>query len=466
MAGSKRRGGPSTPGLFDAPAEPRLYSVGELTAEIKSRVDTLGRVRVEGELSELKRPASGHLYFSLKDEGARLSCAIWRSSVSRALRFRPEEGAQVVAHGRLDVYPPRGTYSLIVERLEPLGIGSLLARLEKLKAELAKLGWFDRRRPLPAMPRPIGIVTSRDGAALRDFLRTRSLRWAGYPVRLCHTSVQGPDAAPDIADAIRRIDASGVDVIVVCRGGGSLEDLWAFNERPVAEAIWNASVPVVSGVGHESDTTLADLVADHRAHTPTDAAQTVIPDRAGLAAEFARWGNFLIEAMDRLVADRDERLAELVSRPVLRDAGWILDERAGALRSLRSRLGLAARAREQGAEVRLQRLFTRLERRSPRERIDGWDRRVAAAHERLLSLGDRTVSRAGERLGLVARALESISPLAVLGRGYSLTRRADSTTPLTRADETGVGEELETRLAHGAFRSTVTAVVPPAEDEG
>ena len=468
MAGSKRKGDSPAPapGLFDAPSEPRLHTVGELTAAIKARIDGLGAVRVEGELSGIKRAASGHVYFDLKDDRARISCAVWRSNVARALSFRPEEGAQVIAHGRLDVYPPRGTYSLLVERLEPLGIGALLAQLEKLKAELAGLGWFDRSRPLPAWPRPIGVVTSRDGAALRDFLRTRSLRWPGYPLRLCHTPVQGPGAAAEIADAIRRLDASGVDVIVVCRGGGSLEDLWAFNERAVAEAIHGATVPVVSGVGHETDTTLADLVADHRAHTPTDAAQTVIPDRGRLTGELGRWGNFLIEAMDRLVTARAQGLAALSSRRVLRDAGWILDERRKAVRDLGGRLGLAALARARAAEVRLQRLHRELDQRSPRARISGWDLRLATAGGRLRANGERTLARARERLGRAARSLEAISPLAVLGRGYSVTSRAATKAPLLHATDVAVGDEIETRLHRGTLRATVLSREIDAEGEG
>lgn len=460
MAQSTRKNGegPSTPGLFDAPREPRLWSVSQLTGEIKARVGALGRVRVEGELSGLKRPASGHLYFELKDRNARLSCAIWRSQTKRALAFRPEEGAQVLAHGRLDVYAPRGTYTLVVDRLEPLGIGALLAQLEKLKEELAKLGWFERSRPLPPRPAMIGVVTSRDGAALRDFLRTRSLRWPGYPVRLCHSPVQGPGAADEIADAIDRLDASGVDVLVVCRGGGSLEDLWAFNERPVAEAIRRASVPVVSGVGHESDTTLADLVADHRAHTPTDAAQLVIPDRALLDDELARWGNFLIDAIDRQVTRRADRLEELASRPVLRDAEWILGERFGALDALHARLAGGVRDSGRRGEVALERLFTRLERQSPQARLGRHESRVRAAGERLRAAGARTLESADRQVSFAARGLEAVSPLAVLGRGYSLTHRRGETKPLVRANEVAIDDELETRLGRGAVRSRVIAV--------
>ncbi|MEW6071759.1 MAG: exodeoxyribonuclease VII large subunit [Planctomycetota bacterium] len=467
MAGAKRRG-EDPRGAFlplEDPSPPPLLSVSALTARIKEEVDGLGAVRVEGELSGLKRAASGHVYFDLKDEGARLSCAVWRTNVERAIPFALEEGARVIAHGRLDVYPPRGTYSLIVGRLEPLGIGVLLAQLERLKAELAAKGWFDRRRPLPRWPRPIGLVTSRDGAALRDFLRTRTLRWSGYPVRLCHTSVQGAGAAAEIAAAIARLDASGVDVIVVVRGGGSLEDLWAFNELPVAEAIWRASVPVVTGIGHETDTTLADLVADHRAHTPTDAAQTVIPDRAALLSALARAGSYLMAAADAALAAREERLARAAARPVLRGAGWLLDERGRELAHLSGRLAQAAQAGGREAALRIAALSSRLQRRAPREALAGWERRLVGAGERLLARGVRAADRSGERLRLAAGRLEAISPLAVLARGYSVTQRAATGEALTSAAGVAVGEEILTRLHRGSVRSAVRAVEPAGEEE-
>ena len=447
-----------------APAGPEVLKVGELTELLKGRLESLGRLRVEGELSSLRRPASGHVYFDLKDEGARLACAIWRSRTSRALPFEPEEGMQVVAHGKLDVYAPRGSYSLIVERLEPLGIGALLAQLERTKAELAARGWFERRRPLPGFPEPVGVVTSRDGAAFQDFLRTRSLRWPGYPVRLVHTAVQGPGAAADIAAAIRRLEASGVSVIVVCRGGGSLEDLWSFNELAVAEAIWSSSVPVVCGVGHETDTTLADLVADHRAHTPTDAAQTVLPDRGALCAELARQGNYLIEAADALVERRAERLAALAGRPALRDPAWILGQRQERLGHLARRLEGEVRGRLERGRASLSELLTRLERRSPRASLEAWTRRFERASTRLAPLGPRLVERAEERLAADARALESVSPLRVLGRGYSLARKAGETAPLVDAAELAPGDRIETRLARGSVLSEVVSTEPEEQD--
>src|SRR5262245_4603687 len=221
----------------------RVLSVSELSRAVQGALQGLGRVRVEGEVSRVTRAASGHLYFDLKDLDAKLACTVWRSALPTALRFELEEGQRVVAHGKLDVWPPRGSYSLIVQRLEPRGLGALRLELERLKETLRARGWFDRHRPLPALPRRVVVVTSRDGAALADFLRTRAQRWPDFPLRLVHTLVQGKGAAREIAAAIARADADADperDVIAVIRGGGSLEDLWAFNELPVAEAVWNA----------------------------------------------------------------------------------------------------------------------------------------------------------------------------------------------------------------------------------
>ena len=281
-----RRRSPRSGAAAGGPAAP--LSVSEVTARVSGQLSGLGSLRIEGELSGIKRAASGHVYFDLKDAGARISCVVWRSQVARAVSFRPKEGDSVIASGKLDVYAPRGSYSLVVTKLEPVGVGALLAKLEALKAELRDRGWFERSRPLPRHPRCVGVVTSRDGAALRDFLRTRSLRWPGHPVRLAHAPVQGPGCSENLATALRRLATTGVDVIVLMRGGGSLEDLWGFNEEPLLRAIHECPVPVVSAVGHETDVTLCDHVADHRAHTPTDAGQLVLPDREALLDELER----------------------------------------------------------------------------------------------------------------------------------------------------------------------------------
>ncbi len=427
--------GPATP-AEPGVRSPRVFTVVQLTREIRGRMEQLGRISVEGEISRVTRAASGHVYFDLRDVDAKLACTIWRSSVKAAARFELEEGMQVVAHGRLDVYAPRGTYSLNVQRLEQSGIGALLVKFEQQKLELKERGWFDRARPLPSCPKVIGVVTSRDGAAFRDFLRTRSLRWPLYPVRLAHTPVQGPGAALEIAEAVRRLDHSGVDVIVLCRGGGSLEDLWAFNELPVATAIWDASVPVVSGVGHEVDTTLADLVADRRAHTPTDAAQTVIPDRGALTGELERLAAWLAQAMDGALCRRAERLARAASARVLREARWITAERERDLREL----------------------TRRLQARSPGRQLESRAARLQRAVTVLPGLLERRLEDRGRKLELASAQLEAFSPLKILGRGYSITTRSGASSPIRAATTLQPGDELSTRLHEGTVISKVIGV--------
>ena len=454
---------PAEPAPRAEPALPQLFTVGALTGAIQGRLSELGRVRVEGEVSQKKRAAAGHVYFDLKDPGAKLACKIWQSVVSRALKFDLAEGAKVIAWGKLDVYAPQGGYSLIVDKVELQGLGAMLAELEKLKAELRARGWFERKRPLPRFPRTIGVVTSRDTAALRDFLKTRSTRWPGYPLRLVHTPVQGPTAAASIAAALRALDASGVDVIALVRGGGSLEDLWCFNELAVAEAIFACRAPVVTGVGHETDTTLADLVADRRAHTPTDAAQTVIPDRGELVAKIERLGGYLTEAFERAFEERAERLATLAARPVLRGAGWILDERARALAAAHARLDHALVAKLERRSGALSALSARIARRTPAAELARRAQRLAAAQPRLAAALQRGLAAREARLATEARSLEAVSPLKVLARGYSITRRVDDGRALVDARTLTPGTELETRLAHGSFRARVESVESPEE---
>ncbi|MBI5364381.1 MAG: exodeoxyribonuclease VII large subunit [Planctomycetes bacterium] len=437
---------------------PKLYSVAELTRRVQGALEKLGRVSVEGELSRVVRAASGHVYFDLKDLDAKIACTIWKSALSAAARFPLEEGMQVVAHGKLDVYAPRGTYSLIVQRLEQKGLGALLAELERLKEELRAKGWFDRERPLPFLPRRIGVVTSRDGAALQDFLRTRALRWPDFPCVLAHTSVQGRGAAREVAEAIRRVDALGVDVICVVRGGGSLEDLWAFNERVVAEAVWNARAPVVSGVGHQTDVTLIDFVADHRAHTPTDAAQSVIPDRAALVEQLEASAGNLEQVVEAELARRAELLGRLGRSRALCEPGLALELRLVRLEHHARTLGLAAGRELDRARTRLERASAVLARANPRMALEQRATRLQALRPRLARTLERVFERRERALAVLERGLATTSPFRVLARGYSITRRAGSTAPLADARGLSTGEELETLFASGSVRSRVERV--------
>ena len=378
--------------LFDRAedqADGRVWSVSELTALVKATLEgDFADLAVCGEVSNLARPRSGHVYFSLKDDGAQLRAVLWKAD-ARRLVFDLTDGLAVRAWGDLTVYAPRGEYQLIVRKVEPEGIGPLeLAfrqTVERLKAE----GLFDpgRKRPLPRFPRRIVIVTSPTGAAVRDLLQVIGRRWAAVDLLIAPTRVQGPGAAQEVAAAIATANrVEGADLIIVARGGGSLEDLWAFNEEVVARAIFASRLPVVSAIGHEVDVTVADLVADRRALTPSEAGELCVPDAREVRA---------------------------------------------ALDATRDRLALAAGSRLALARADLDALRDRLDRAPGRD-----------------------LDRRRERLGRLAAALEALSPLAVLARGYSLTTHADG-SPLRAAADARPGDLLRTRLADGAFTSRV-----------
>jgi len=438
-----------------APVETGILTVTEVTERIHTKLSGFGRLAIEGEVSRVSYPNSGHVYFSLKDDGGALSCAIWKGRRRAALAFELAEGMRVVCHGKLDVFKPRGTYSLMVEKVEQRGIGELLAKLEKLKTELKARGWFDRRRPVPALPRCIGVVTSRDTAAFQDFLRTRSLRWPLYPVRFVHTAVQGAGAEQGIARGIRRLAQDPeVDVICVIRGGGSLEDLWCFNELACAEAIWESPVPVVTGVGHETDITLVDLVADHRAHTPTDAAR-VIPERQSYEERLERAAGYLTGAVDRVMEDRKQRLDRAARSRCLSGPGWLLEDRRAAIARAGRRLRLAGEGGLKSANARLDQLGASLSTAHPGVRIAGLEARLAALAPRLAGAGRAPLEDRARRLELAGRSLAATSPFAVLARGYSITRRAGDRTPLKGTADLTPGTELETLLDGGRVLSRV-----------
>lgn len=439
------------------PAAPVALSVAQVCAKASSVLRDMGTVVVEGELSRITdQQASGHMYFDLKDAAARVACSLFRQSRAAALRgLQLREGAQVRITGRLEIYGPQGKFSLIVSRIEAAGAGALMQEYERLKQELAAKGWFERKRALPPAPYTVGVVTSRSGAALQDFLRTRAQRWPGHPLVVAHAAVQGKGASDEIARGIRALEAHGVDVIVVCRGGGSIEDLWAFNELPVLEAIWNCRLPVVSGVGHEIDTTLCDLVADVRAHTPTDAAEKVFPDRAAWVEHLDGLDADLGRAMDARMEAAHQRLEQLASRPCLKSPQWLLDERRNRLVRAGAALDERMRSLLLRVETRVEGLARRVEQRSPSLELERRASRLDLAAARLPAALRQRLERLSSRLDSSARALEAVSPVAVLARGYSITFVEGSTTPLTDANAATHGDTLVTRLSHGELRSRV-----------
>jgi len=414
----------SLPAAPEAPVPRRaldgspIYTVSELTRQIREALEQrVGSVWVTGEVSNLRVPASGHCYFTLKDAQAQINVVMWRTVVA-LLRFELRDGLSVVVQGELTVYEPRGQYQIVARRAEPLGVGALQLAFLQLKERLAREGLFEerRKRPLPFLPRRIAIVTSPTGAAIRDMLKVVYRRLPQARVVVCPVRVQGEGAGQEIAQMIRV--AGGlpeVDVIIVGRGGGSLEDLWPFNEEVVARAIAASGVPVISAVGHETDFTIADFAADVRALTPTDAGVRVVPDAEELA--------------DRL---------------------W----------TLAGRLGQALLGRIRAARQRLEAAARRYVMKRPLERVRRHEQRLDDLCQQLFRDMTHTLALQRQRLGSAAGRLESLSPLAVLRRGYSITFREPEGTVLRDAAEVRPGDLVRTRLAKGEFRAR--AVEPPA----
>ena len=411
-----------------------MLTVSELTARLRGVVEeTFPALWVEGEVSNFRLYGAGHAYFTLKDEGAQLRAVLFRNRMRR-LRFEPGDGQHLLAFGALEVYAQRGEYQLVVERLEPRGLGALQLAFEQLKQRLAAEGLFDprRKRALPRFPRRIGIATSPGGAAVRDMLRVIGRRFAGLSIVVAPCRVQGEGAGAEIARAIADLNGLGdVDVIIVGRGGGSLEDLWAFNEEVVARAIAGSKAPVVSAVGHEADVTIADFVADVRAATPSNAAELVVREKQAVA-----------DALDAL----RRRLERGVARP-LAELARRVDGAQGRL----ARAGAGAHAR---ARHRVELLTSRLHAASPFARLASHRHRLERARARLDGLLARRLEGGRHRLGAAVGRLDSLSPLAVLGRGYSLTRTPDGTI-VRRAGQVEPGDAVNVLLHEGTLRCRV-----------
>ena len=403
------------PSLF-SDLTPRVFSVSGVTAYIKSRLEsdlTLRDLWLEGEISNWRKAPSGHLYFTLKDPDASIRCVMWRSTVPRLSYLPAGDGEAVLAHGHVSVYEQSGQYQFYVDELEPVGLGALHAQFEQLKARLAQEGLFDeaRKRPPPTFPRRIGVVTSPVGAALRDVLNVLRRRYPLAEVILSPTQVQGEDAPPQIVSALGALShLEGVDVIILARGGGSLEDLWAFNDERVARAVVASPIPVVCGVGHETDFTIADFVADLRAPTPSAAAELVTPDQDELARHL------------RLV------VAQLVS-----GAGEAIAERRRLL----------------AGEVRaLQRLSPQTWIDQRRQRVDDLSHVAQTDIAHQLSLGR-------ERLSGLSSRLSALNPEATLARGYAIIRHEGDTRVVSRVGQVSPGDRLSVRVSDGEFKSVV-----------
>ena len=445
---------------------PPILTVSALTALIKEELEgSFAAVWVEGELSGVKYHTSGHCYFNLKDARAQINCTLWRSQVAR-LRFRLESGMQVLIFGSLNVYPPRGTYSLNVRRIEPRGRGDLQIALEQLKRRLEAEGLFDasRKRPLPYLARRVGIVTSRTGAALQDMLNVITRRFPNTHILLSPARVQGEGAAEEVAAALDRLNRHGqVDVIIVGRGGGSMEDLWCFNEELVVRSIARSTVPVVSAVGHETDFTLADFVADMRAPTPSAAAEMVTRDKRELQDTVRLWEQRLQQAMaSRLQGYRAEVMA-LMER--LRDPRSRLQEQRHRFEQVHHRLEPAMRRRLAESRRALAAAQDRLMAHSPARALPLRRAQLAHAVEALNKAMRQRQAKRRARLEQALAGLDALSPLATLARGYAIAQRKDTGAVLYRAEQVEPGDAVAVRLHSGSLDCRVEAVLPEA-DEG
>ena len=405
----------------EQPAAGQVFTVTEITRRVRRTLeDTFGTVWVTGEVSNLRRPQSGHLYLTLKDANAQLAAVLWRGTAAR-LRFELQDGLEVLVRGKLTVYEPRGSYQIIVDQILPKGVGALQLALRQLEEKLRQEGLFDpiHKKPLPMLPRRIGLVTSPSGAAIRDLLNTIYSRMPRVETYLVPVRVQGEGAAAEIARAIADLNRfGGIDVIIIGRGGGSLEDLWAFNEEIVARAIYASDVPVVSAVGHEIDTTIADFVADVRALTPTHAGQLVVPQ---------------LDELDQRLEDGRERLR----------------------RSLQHRTELA--------RSRLKALAESYALRVPRDLVRQNQQRTDELLQRAGLAVRRRLEAATERFAARGAQLDSLSPLRVLERGYSVTTDKASHRPFRDAAELQPGQEIRTILWHGSVLSRVSEILPDSE---
>ena len=435
-----------------------VCTVSELVLRIKETLeDRFPAVWVEGEISNLRIPSSGHVYFTLKDDGAQLRCVLFRSR-GRRVAFQPEDGMQVLAFGGLDVYAARGEYQLIVELLEPKGVGALQLAFEQLKRRLEAEGLFEagRKRALPPFPRTIGIVTSPTGAAIRDMLHVIGRRFADLRVLITPVRVQGEEAPGEIVRALRDLqEVPELDVVIVGRGGGSIEDLWAFNDERVARAISACRVPVISAVGHETDFTIADFVADLRAPTPSAAAEVVVREKLHVIRALCDMYDTLKQAMAARLARERQRMDSLGRRRVLTDAARALRDWHRRLDELSTRLALGVRANRRLGEHRLSLARNALRSLNPVARIANGTVVLAQLRVRLASAGANRAKTARHRLDAAVGQLDSLSPLAVLGRGYSLTRLLPSGAIVRSAAQTRPGDAIEILLREGALDARV-----------
>lgn len=440
-------------------------TVSQLAGLIKNALQEKlpAKIQVVGEISNFSN--RNHWFFSLKDSGASMRCVCF-ASTARRIRFAVEDGMQVVATGRIDFFDAAGNVQLYVDKIEPVGQGALELRLRQMIEQLRELGYFDdaRKKQLPLLPRRVAVVTSRSAAALQDVINTATRRWPGCRLLLYDVRVQGEAAAGEIAAAINSLSQQGqrlnIDAILLTRGGGSIEDLWAFNERIVADALYNCTLPVVAAIGHETDTTVAELVADARCSTPTQAAMKLIPEQAALEQELRHWQDRLKQDIHRQIRHAHQRVDACANRALFRRPQDLVDQATRQVNDLARQLARALPHRLHPAQTHVDQLARRLSSAIP-QRVSRAGEQLDRAQARLLPMGPRLLDDKRKQLATLIRHLEAVSPRAVLKRGYTYTLSPDGQVIRKAADVTQ-GQQLTTVFADGQVRSRVEGDGEPA----
>jgi exodeoxyribonuclease VII large subunit len=438
-----------------------IYSVSRLNQTARKLLEQgLARIWLEGELSNIARPSSGHLYFTLKDSKAQIRGAMF-SSRNRLLRFKMEEGMQVVVRAKISLYEPRGDYQLIAEYMEEAGDGVLQRAYEALKLKLETEGLFDsaNKQPLPLLPKRIGVITSPSGAAIRDVVSVLKRRFPAIPVLVYPVPVQGKDAGREIAAMIKTASSRNeCDVLVLTRGGGSLEDLWAFNEEIVARAISDCRIPLVSAVGHEVDFTIADFVADQRAPTPSVAAELVSPDKDEWLTRVSHLQTRSGRHIQQDLIDRRQQLNWLNKRLQLRHPGQYLRQQVQRLDEFEQRIRLSIHSNFSNLQSSLHEKLARLKQATPGHRIARYELQQHGLLQRLNTATGILLEGRKQQLAAVCRTLDAVSPLATLERGYAIVTRPADRKIIRKASSMKEGEQVETRLADGQLLCTIDKI--------
>jgi exodeoxyribonuclease VII large subunit len=439
-----------------------VYSVSQLNREAKRLLAThFLNVQVAGEISNLSTPSSGHIYFTLKDSQAQIRCAMFKGQQQR-LRFKPSNGNQVIATAQVSLYEPRGDYQLVVDHLEEAGDGALRLAFEKLKAKLLQEGLFDqhRKQALPLIPKQIGVITSATGAAIHDILTVLKRRFPAIPVLIYPVAVQGESAKFEIAQALATANQhQQVDVIILARGGGSLEDLWAFNEEIVARAIAASEIPVISAVGHEVDVTIADFVADLRAATPSAAAEHVVPHQEAWLNAFDALEKQLSQLIQRRLLQHQQQLAWLDKALQQQHPGQKLQRNAQRLDELEQRINQAIQHKLRDCQQQLAIGHHQLKQWQPSQRINSHQQQLSYLQQRLQRSIELKLSRLKTRQAAICQTLQAVSPLATLDRGYAISQRQDNQQIIKSSQQLAINDLMLTRFAQGQVVSEVKEII-------